>query len=575
MSRTAHDVQLAYGLKDGASAGLLGIARNAGEAESATTGLASAFAKLGAAIGGIAIIHQAKAAFIDFNAEIESSKTSIASVSRMFGQSSDFGSAMKEADAVFERYQEAAKASTATTKDFVDMHKTMMPAMAAAGIQGKRLEEMVKGAVIAAPMLGFDADYFARDVQSVMSGTVSVKDKAAVMMLASMGLDKESFNKKAREQVGYSAEVLEKFLAGPTVKEAAKAAENTFKGVTSTLEDTVQILAAQAGKPLFKVVTDEIRSWNTWLEKNKDAVEAFTKKVGEGLVTAFNTLRDVLSWIVEHKDTLLTVAYAYGAAKVGSAALSGASAIASAGSFVKTGLAIGGSMGGVGTSMGASALAFATAPATIAAIAAAVIGYGGYKLWQASTASAAKGAAIEGGISGAGAIDKHYNVWGAIRGGDERAQGLAYQAGLIGADGSLDMKKAQEFAMRFGNSTAQVNEIMEAFVFAAGKIPMHAQAAADLFETINAKTRQPMAEFADMLKMAAFNWSGGLFQFKDDAKSDPKKQNKVKKDPGTNITIQRVEVTSEDPDRFVVGIVALADRAASRRTQALSAIPSR
>jgi hypothetical protein len=53
--------------------------------------------------------------------------------------------------------------------------------------------------------------------------------------------------------------------------------------------------------------------------------------------------------------------------------------------------------------------------------------------------------------------------------------------------------------------------------------------------------------------------------------TDPLKTGAAKDPPKVNVNIQRVEVASDDPDRFVRGLVDIADKALNRPTQALSA----
>jgi hypothetical protein len=567
MAATVYEVRLIYDLKDKASPGLSSIARQAGEAEKSTGSLVGSLKGLAATLGAGFAISKAKGLFVDFNSEVEQSKISISAISMMFNKNQTFDKAMTDASGLFDRYQEAAKASTATTADFLSMHKTLMPALSAAGVKGKQMEDLVKGSVIAAPMFGFDADYLARDIQSMLSGMVQNKDKAAMIMLASMGLDKETFNRKAKEEAGYAVKTLETLLTGPAVQAAAKAQEGSYKGVVSTLEDMAQILGSKMGKPIFTAVTEEIKKWNMWLTKNEKVILEIGRSIADGIVTGFGMLKDSIAFIIDHKAELLAIAAAYTTVKAAGAVSSVVGAARGAASIYGAMGAPG--AGAVASFASAEVLAWAASPVVIGAIAAAVITYAGYQLYQSAQSSAAKGAAIEGSIGGSGAMGKHYNVWDAIKGGDSKTQALGFQAGLYNAAGDLDMKKVETFALRFGNSTSQVNEIMEAFVKASKDIPYQANIIGFGME----QAGKSLIPAFDMIKGALYNVSGGLIQWHTpDHPSDDIKAAAVKKDKPINVNISRVEVTSDEPDRFVVGLVKMAERAIDRPGQSASAL---
>ncbi len=140
---TVYDVKLVYSLQDSTASGLKGITSNAKQAADATDSLKGALGGLVGAMGAYVSVGMAKTAFVDFNRDVEMAKVNIAAVQRMFGQAPDMKVGLENAAGVFDRYQEAAKASTATTKEFMDMHLSLAPTFAKFGVGGKVIEDMV------------------------------------------------------------------------------------------------------------------------------------------------------------------------------------------------------------------------------------------------------------------------------------------------------------------------------------------------------------------------------------------------------------------------------------------------
>lgn len=534
-----YEVELAYTLRGDAAPGLTGIGEAASRAEKSTGSLKDALLGLGAAIGASALFSKGKAAFIDFNSDIEQSKMSIAAVSRMFSPGQTFEQAMSGATATFGRYQEAAKASTATTKDFLNMHQALVPSFAAAGIAGQRLEKVVQDATVAAPILlpgmGDAAGYFARDLQSMLKGQVASKDQAAMMLIKAMGLDKETFNKKAGESTEFAVETIQKAMTKLTGGGVKQGLEKSFSGVLSTLEDTLQILGGEAGEPIFKLVTQEIASWNEWLTQNQYIVESIKRDVSGALVTGFHSIKGFVQYLVQNKDTFLMLGSLWASLKgvqVVGGAVGGLGEMAS--SFRRMGSETEATVSGLGKLAGQAAnSAMALAGLYVAAQA--------FAEWvDASHKSSVTGDANVGALKGQIGI-----ALGSKAGNKDIAAGAVAsqlrEAGVLNAAGVVDRDKFRAWAEGQGASGG------EAIMLA-----------------VQAEKAMARGNQAHIDRIAV--------QF---SRESNQKQAKQKKDPSVNVTINRVEVASDDPDRFVLGIVRLADKAASRAVQSRSAIPLR
>jgi hypothetical protein len=531
-----HDVRLAYSLRDHASVGLNGIARSANQAAGAVSGLGLGVRGLAASIGGIAVMSKAKDVFIGFNSEIENSKISIAAVSQMFNGGT-FAGAMKEAEGVFSVYQEAAKASTATTKEFLEMHKMIAPVMTQSGASMSGLMDVVKGATVAAPIFGVRPDMLANDLRAMLQGAVTNRDLSANIMVSSLGLDRETFNKKARANVGFAMETIQKALGSPAIKEAAKAFEGSFAGVTSTLEDTLQILAGQAGQPVFKAITEEVRSINDWLTKNKAIVEAIAKDVGEGLVTGFKSVREAVGWISAHSSEIKLLAEALillkGVGIVGGAISGGITSLSPSIGALST------AAGSAGT--GLVGLTNAATP-VVAAL-------GVFALALQALADYVDGFHKKRGVEEGDRLAVAEQLRKSKTPGEAFQTSFTYarQFGAIGADGKLDKEGFRRGLNNMGFGAAEQANLV----------------------TIAAAAWDRADPYLIAQRM------GKTARLEPTPQPDPLKKASRLKASDINVNIQRVEVSSEDPDRFVVGLADIADKAAHRSGQARSAIPLR
>jgi hypothetical protein len=529
-----YEVELAYTLRGDAAPGLTGIGAAAERAEKSTFSLKSAILGLGTAIGASTLFSKGKEAFIDFNKEVESTKISIAAISNMFSGGS-FASSVAQADGIFTAYQEAAKASTATTKDFLEMHKMVAPVLTQSGASMTSIMDTVKGATVAAPIFGVRPEMLAIDIRQMLQGAVGAKDLAANIMISSLGLDREEFNKKARENVNFAVETINRALTSPSIKDAARAFEGSFEGVTSTLADTMQILAGEAGQPLFKAITDEIKSWNEWLTQNQYVVETIKRDVQGALLDGFHAIKGFVRYLVENKDTFVVLGSLWASLKgvqVVGGAVGGLGDIAA--SFKKMGSETEATVTGLGKLAGqAASSAMALAGLYTAAQA--------FAEWvDAKHKRSLEGQGNIGALHGQIAI-----ALGSKAGNKDIAAGAVAsqlrEAGVLNAAGVVDRDKFRAWAESQGAGAP------EAIVLA-----------------VQAEKAMARGNQAHIDRIAV--------QF---SRETSKKQAKQKKDPGVQVTISRVEVASDDPDRFVLGIVKLADRAASRAVQSPSAIPMR
>jgi len=286
MSTTVYKVEIIYDMKGNAGAGLKNLERTTKSATNSAFGLKSALSAVAA--GGL--FAAGKKFFFDYNREIDKMKISLATVTAM-NFKKPFDAGRVAADKLFATFQKMAIESPATTKDFVSMSSMISGAVLQAGMGLKDLEQITKGAVIASQALGAPAEMMALDVSQMLSGSVGLRDRYARQLLSSMGhQDYKAFNKldaKKRAQITKSA-----FEQAP-IQDAAKAFGSSTEGVMSTMQDNLEIALGKVGLPLMKAMTEEVKSWNTWFSSNPEKIQAMGEKFASGLKEAFFIIKDI------------------------------------------------------------------------------------------------------------------------------------------------------------------------------------------------------------------------------------------------------------------------------------------
>lgn len=315
-SNTTYKVDIQYDLKGNAARGLAGLKQQAQQTTSSMGGLRQTLAL----VGGGALFAGGYKALIGFNNEIGRMKIGLSTViATQFHK--PFATAQVASEKLFQNFQKMAIESPATTKDFVEMSNMIAGGVLQAGMGLKELESITKGAVIASAALGARPDMLALDVQQMLAGRVEIRDRYAQQLLAGVGeTDFRAFNQKS---AGERAGIVQKAFNTEALQSAAKAYADSFEGVTSTLKDNIQLALGTVGLPLFKAITEEVKGWNKWIADNPGKIADMASRLGNGLKSAFSIVKDiataifpilqstmsvvgdVLSFAANHKDTLV------------------------------------------------------------------------------------------------------------------------------------------------------------------------------------------------------------------------------------------------------------------------------
>lgn len=540
---TVYDVMVKYQAGGAATSELGAMGAAASAAERSMGGLKSSLMTIGSMALGAGGLMGAKKAFIDFNSSVEQSKLSIAAVNQMFsGQS--FAQSQTVAEDFFAKYQKAAQASTATTAEFLEAHKALAPSLMQAGASAKEMQDVVQGMVIAAPTLGFKPEMAQLDIRSMLQGQVHDRDLFAKMLLQSVGEGVEQFNEKAKRDPKYALNIVGKALTQETFKETAKAMEGSFAGVVSTLQDTLQLLGGTAGKPLFATITTELGKLNEYMSKNAGEIDRLAKAFGGGLVSGFQSVSAFFRVLSENKESLLAIAGVY-------AGFKGISGVAGAVGSLQAGIA---SLSSSAVTAGAGLAGAASAAASLAG----ALGIAYVALQAlASHVDQRQADSIRDDAGYTPLLQKRLKT--ASTWADDKATiRQVNESGALDPYGKLNEKAFFSFMAERNKGTMGPEEVQAITTSVAEMI---AQAGPEAIR--EALQKAPLPQW-NMLAVGPY--------LPGDVNTVEKKR-EGKKPAAVSVNIHRIEVASEDPDRFAMQLVGSFRRAAERPTESSYSLP--
>lgn len=569
---TEYDVNLRYILQDQVSGGLAGIRDRARETAAASTSLSDSLGRLAGIAGGLFGVHEAKKALVDFNSEMEQAKITATGLLQL-NAGGTFSDNMARATEVVSRLQQEAKTSVGTTADMVHMFSMLAQPLSQAGASMEDYVNITKASVVASRAMGIAADVAARDVDQAIRGQFHSVDQFTGKVLGPMGFVGEEgrarFNALSQTE---RLNTLRKGLAQPAFKDMAAAQGTSFAGEVSTLQDNIQIALGKVGLPLFKEITAEIHEWNQWIEKNGEALDEMGTKFGKSIVEGFRVLKDVASFFVEHREMILRLAEVWAGLKIAGGVSGGIGSVFGDVNSLRGAMGdlvgakgIGGAMTGFAGLTGK----LVSTTASLAALGVAAWELGsiiGNQIGEANTRREI--AKVHADVLGPNLLKEVQMFQRMQQSGDWQLQLAAAEpfkklvdqtltkSGLA-AGGKLDV---EETARMFSQS----RDLRQQFATALGVREMLRTASGDLYDAGHVtddpeKIAQALAKYLDPI----------LKDYRDGMKAIPPLGKPTNADkPKVNVTIQHIEVVSDDPDRFAFGLVAWARDAAKNPGQA-------
>lgn len=296
---TIYDVKVRYTLDDKAGKGAKALAGEMDRAGKSASTLSGALAGIGLAGAFMA----GKKLLIDFNSEIDQMKIGMTTIINM-QLKKPWEEASKAADGLFVKFQELAKKSPATTKDFMTMAAAITPVITSLGGGIDKIEKLTQGAVLAGIATGTRADVAALDIKQMLMGTVTERDMMAQQLISSTGMTKEAFNDLDAAARG---SMVENLLQSPSLLKAADEFGASFAGQVAAFTDQLQIGLGVVGKPLMAAMGQEVKKWNDWIEKHPRTIARISKEIGTFLKDSFEFISKSVGWLVEHRDTIMAI----------------------------------------------------------------------------------------------------------------------------------------------------------------------------------------------------------------------------------------------------------------------------
>lgn len=594
---TVYDVKVKYHLDDKASSGVKSIGRSADKAAQSAFSLKSALA----AVGGVAILKAGKSLLVDFNNEIEQMKIGMTTIMQM-QMKMPFEKARLEADKLFKVFQELAKQSPATTKDFMEMGNAIAPMVAMMGGGPQKLAKLTQGGIVATQAFGERADVVALDIKQMLMGTINAKDRIAQQLVASRGLNSEKFNAldpKAR------ATMTESMLQDPALLKAAEQMGSSFKGQTAALKDEFQIAFGQAGLPLMQAMTAEFKKWNVWIKEHPKLIQQWVTSFGEGVKSGFEFVKSVASWFIDNRELLMDLAktlvlmkgaqiagnvfkrFTDGVAGLTTSMKNHVSAFqgGGVGGFVKSA----GGVAGLGTAlftkvipglaMFSAALNIATTllssrneqdkKAREAAISLQEATGEIPKLMsqRANLQALLKSGTVKDGDLKTKLQTELDNLTPKIFGPDVMGMALRKISEASEKHGGVSLKRLSHDTNGLLNRDL-VHKLPE--LFDRNNVKDNMRILDELSTTLKAFQNLPSQIREEALRVAFPEQYGMPTPAETPA---PSEEWKGISTPEVNVTIHKVEVAAEDPDRFVFGLVRIADNAIKHATQSQHAMP--
>lgn len=259
-------------------------------------------------------------ALVGFNANVQDTKTQIAGMLALT-KKTDLADQVAVADQLYANLQRRAASLPGTTAEYAQMLGAVTQSITDAGLGLQDLEDITVNAVVGAKAFGIAWDVAARDIDQALRGQFKSVDAFSGKILGSAGFKGESgrerFNALSAKRRG---EVLKAALTQKQLTQLAERQGQSFRGILSTVQDAFQQFFGRVGAPLFKAISEELKSWSVWLEANRARVDAFADAMATGIVRALDLVKaaimgvvGVVEFFIEHAELGQAVLIAFGA----------------------------------------------------------------------------------------------------------------------------------------------------------------------------------------------------------------------------------------------------------------------
>lgn len=193
---------------------------------------------------------------------------------------------------------DATKLSGVTSNDLVPSFQAMVNASGSLRLNLQQSRELTVGLTAQAITLGRSAEQAQNDIAQIANGTI---DPTYNLLAKSIGLNNERLRQLAAEGKLYDY-IQQKTEAG--LKGQALIAQ-TWSGVTSNIEEYVQLIAQASGAPLLDALLSPLQKVEQFLHANLETFKAFGETVGTTIANVVETIEDKVYSVIDAVGSLV------------------------------------------------------------------------------------------------------------------------------------------------------------------------------------------------------------------------------------------------------------------------------
>ena len=258
----------------------------------------------------------------EFNAELESAATGMAVLTASVGQVRDangqlvggidaFNKSLEVSNTIMKQLRQDAAQTEATFEGLVQAYQVAVGPGLAAGLNLDEIRQSAVNLTRAATQLGVPVRGLSEEIRSVLSGTIKIQNTRLAPLFTNEDI------RNATEQ-GQLFELINDKLK--VYETSASAVADTFKVLSSNVEDAVKGILASGGIEYFESLKDLLREIRGILTADEGGMMVFNedasqvvKNVAEGLKSFTESITDVVK-SEENMEALLDITEAIGTA---------------------------------------------------------------------------------------------------------------------------------------------------------------------------------------------------------------------------------------------------------------------
>jgi hypothetical protein len=251
----------------------------------------------------------------EYSEAIEESKNALAA-SLSLTTGADFEKSWDRAALSVKRFTDESWESNLPVDQLVKTMSGLSAPLLQAQMSLSDIEKFTINASEAAIVYGKSTDEVSESIQrAIMTG--QARDIWLRRMLGQKGVDvsMKQFQSMSGEK---RAEALQKAFGTEAIHTAYETHEEEVGASFEGIKNSILKIANEALEPVFEEIGKEVRSWNKWIKENHEKLIDIGHTIGQDIVKGLHVVEDVFKWLWDHSDTLIEIAKAYAAIKIGS-----------------------------------------------------------------------------------------------------------------------------------------------------------------------------------------------------------------------------------------------------------------